>query len=138
MRFVDASVFVHAFIKPRRELKEHEIRIKEAAKKIVKKINESEGVAISTVHLSEIANLLEHYMPIDDALSVETFLLTARNVKVRDVEKIDCVSALEVAKATKVGLSDGIAYTIMKDNELNEVYSFDRDFDRLNVRRITE
>ena len=59
-------------------------------------------------------------------------------MKVLDVEKIDCVSALEVAKATKVGLSDGIAYTIMKDNELNEVYSFDRDFDRLNVRRITE
>ena len=80
MRFVDASVFVHAFIKPRRELKEHEIRIKEAAKEIVKRINEGEKVAISTVHLSEIANLLEHYMPIDDALSVETFLLTARNV----------------------------------------------------------
>jgi len=27
MRFVDASVFVHAFIKPKRKLKEHEIRI---------------------------------------------------------------------------------------------------------------
>ncbi len=43
-----------------------------------------------------------------------------------------------VAKETKVGLSDAIAYTIMKDNELNEVYSFDRDFDRLNVSRIAE
>ncbi len=90
MRFVDASVFVHAFIKPKRKLKEHEIRIKEAAKKIVKRINEGEEMAISTVHLAEIANLLEHYMPIDDALSVETFLLTARNVKVHNVEKIDC------------------------------------------------
>ena len=29
-------------------------------------------------------------------------------------------------------------FIIKKDNELNEVYSFDRDFDRLNVRRITE
>lgn len=95
-------------------------------------------MAISTVHLAEIANLLEHYMPIDDALLIETFLLTARNVKVHDVEKIDCVSALEVAKETKVGLSDAIACIIMKENGLNEVYSFDHDFDRLNVRRITE
>lgn len=138
MRFVDASVFVHAFIKPKRKLKEHEIRIKEAAKNIVKRINEGEEVAISTVHVAEIANLLEHYMPIDDALLIETFLLTAKNVKVHDVEKMDCVNALDVAKDTKVGLSDAIAYIIMRENGLDEVYSFDRDFDRLNVRRIAE
>lgn len=94
-------------------------------------------MAISTVHVSEIANLLEHYMPIDDALLIETFLLTAGNVKVHDVEKIDCISALEVAKDTKVGLSDATAYIIMKENGLNDVYSFDHDFDRLNVRRVT-
>ena len=45
---------------------------------------------------------------------------------------------MEVAKDTKVGLSDAIAYIIMKENGLNDVYSFDHDFDRLNVRRITE
>ena len=37
MRFVDASVFVHAFLKPKRELKPHEIKIKESAKKIVRR-----------------------------------------------------------------------------------------------------
>ncbi|RZB28763.1 MAG: hypothetical protein AEth_01765 [Candidatus Argoarchaeum ethanivorans] len=138
MRFVDASVFVHAFIKPKRKLKEHEVRIKEAAKKIVKRINEGEEMAISTVQVAEIANLLEHYMPIDDALSIEMFLLTARNVRVHGVEKADCVNALEVAKDTKVGLSDAIAFVIMKENGLKEAYSFDHDFDRLNVKRITE
>jgi len=40
MKFVDASVFVHAFIKPKRELKPHEVKIKQAAQKIVKRINE--------------------------------------------------------------------------------------------------
>ncbi len=138
MKFVDASVFVHAFIKPRRELREHEIKIKEAAKNIVKRINEGEKVAISTVHVAEIANLLERYMHVDDALLIESFLLTARNMGVHDVVKRDCVSALEVAKDTKVGLSDAIAYVIMKKNGINEVYSFDHDFDRLNVKRITE
>lgn len=38
MRFVDVSVFVHAFVKPKRELKQHEIEIKESAKDIVESI----------------------------------------------------------------------------------------------------
>jgi hypothetical protein len=33
MIFVDASVFVHAFIKPKRKLKPYEVKIKQAAKK---------------------------------------------------------------------------------------------------------
>jgi AbrB family looped-hinge helix DNA binding protein len=38
LRFVDVSVFVHAFVKPKRELKQHEIEIKESAKDIVESI----------------------------------------------------------------------------------------------------
>jgi predicted nucleic acid-binding protein len=33
MIFVDASVFVHAFIKPKRKLNPHEVKIKQAAQK---------------------------------------------------------------------------------------------------------
>ena len=59
MRFVDASVFVHAFIKPKRELKPHEVKIREAAKVIVKKINEGEKVGLTVIQLAEIANIRE-------------------------------------------------------------------------------
>ena len=41
-------------------------------------------------------------------------------------------------KEKEVGLSDAIAYVIMIDNNVREIYSFDRDFDRLNVKRITD
>ncbi len=90
------------------------------------------------MQVAEIANLLESYLPLKDALKVEEFLLLAGNVKVFDVTKKDCLKALEIAKEKDVGLNDAIAYVIMKKNGVEEIYSFDSDFDRLDVRRITE
>ena len=138
MRFVDASVFVHAFLKPKRELKPHEIKIKESAKKIVRRINEGEGVGVTVVQIAEIANLLESYLPLNEALKVEEFLLLTGNVKVFDVTKKDCLKALKIAKEKNVGFCDAIAYIIMTENGVDEIYSFDKDFDKLDVRRITE
>jgi len=137
LRFVDASVFVHAFLKPKRELKTHEMKIKESAKKIVKRINDGEEVGVTVVQVSEIANLLESYLPLNEALRVEKFLLLAGNVKVFDVTKRDCLKALKNVKEKNVGLCDAIAYVIMMKNGVNEIYSFDSDFDKLNVRRVT-
>lgn len=137
MRFVDASVFVHAFLKPKRELKPHEMKIKESAKKIVKRINDGEEVGVTVVQVSEIANLLESYLPLNEALRVEKFLLLAGNVRVFDVTKRDCLKALKIVKEKNVGLCDAIAYVIMMKNGVNEIYSFDSDFDKLNVRRVT-
>ncbi|AIY90163.1 type II toxin-antitoxin system VapC family toxin [Geoglobus acetivorans] len=138
MRFVDASVFVHAYLRPKRELKPHEMKIKESAKEIVTRINDGEEVGMTVVQITEIANLLESYLPLRDALKVEEFLLLAGNVKVFDVTRRDCLKALETAREEGVGLSDAVAYVIMRKNGVNEIYSFDSDFDRLDVKRVTE
>ncbi len=138
MRFVDASVFVHAFLKPKRKLKPHEIEIKESAKEIVRRINDGEEVGITVVQIVEIANLLESYLPLSEALKVEEFLLLAKNVNVFDVTKRDCLKALKISRERSVGLSDAIAYVVMMKIGVNEIYSFDSDFDKLNVKRITE
>lgn len=138
MRFVDASVFVHAFLKPKRKLKPHEIEIKESAKEIVRRINDGEEVGITVVQIVEIANLLESYLPLSEALKVEEFFLLAKNVNVFDVTKRDCLKALKISREGSVGLSDAIAYVVMTKIGVNEMYSFDSDFDRLNVKRITE
>lgn len=120
MRFVDASVFVHAFLKPKRELKPHEMKTKESAKKIVKRINDGEEVGVTVVQVSEIANLLESYLPLNEALRVEKFLLLAGNVKVFDVTKRDCLK-VKIVKEKNVGLCDAIAYVIMMKNGVNEI-----------------
>lgn len=137
MRFADASVFVHAFLKPKRKLKPHKVKMKESAKKIVKRINDGKEVGITVVQIAEIANLLESYLPLHETLKVEEFLLLAGNVKMFNVTKKDCLRALEIAKEKDVGLSDAIAYVIMKKIGADEVYSFYSDFDKLDVRRVT-
>ena len=36
-----------------------------------------------------------------------------------------------------MGLSDAIAYLVMKKNEIGEIYSFDKDFDKLEgIKRV--
>ena len=138
MRFVDASVFVHAFLKPKRELKPHEVEIREGAKNIVRRINEGEKVGLTVVQLAEIANILEKHMPLEKALQVERFLLYAPNVEVYEVDRKTCIEALRVAEEKKIGLSDAIAYIVMLQNNIEEIYSLDRDFDKLErIKRLT-
>ena len=137
MKLIDASVFVHAFLKPKRKLKPHEVEIKKSAKTIVKKINEGEEVGLTVVQLAEIANILESYMPLEKALQIEKFLLYAPNVEIYEVDKKNCLKALKTAEEEKIGLSDAIAYIIMLENNIKEIYSFDKDFDKLKeIKRI--
>ena len=137
MKLIDASVFVHAFLKPKRKLKPHEVEIKKSAKTIVKKINEGEEVGLTVVQLAEIANILESYMPLEKALQIEKFLLYAPNIKIYEVDKKNCLKALKTAEEEKIGLSDAIAYIIMLENNIKEIYSFDNDFDKLKeIKRI--
>ena len=84
----------------------------------------------------QIANLLESYLPLNEALKVEEFLLLARNVNVFDVTKRDSLKALKISRERNIGLSDAIAYVVMMKNGVNEIYSFDGDFDKLNVKRV--
>ena len=137
MKLIDASVFVHAFMKPRRRLKPHEVKIKDSAKAIVKRINEGEEVGLTVVQLAEIANILESYMPLEKAFQVEKFLLYATNVRIYGVTRKNCVDALKVSEDKGIGLSDAIAYIVMLENGIKEVYSFDKDFDKLEgIKRI--
>ena len=137
MRFVDASVFVHAYLKPRRKLSAAESAVKSDAQKIVSRISSGEEVLTTAVHLSEVANLVEEYLPLDEARSVEEALTYKDNIAVVPVSRQDCISALRYAKELKLGLTDAMAFAAMKENRVTEIYSFDRDFDAIQgVRRV--
>lgn len=138
VRFVDASVFVHAYLRPKRTLSPLEAEIKEAAKRIVTRVNAGEQVVTSVVHFGEISNILEDYLPLNDAVSVERALCLRENVGIIHVAREDFIEALEEAGSHEVGVNDALAYVLMKRNHLGELYSFDRDFDRFkDVRRLT-
>jgi len=137
LRFVDASVFVHAYLKPRRTLSQLEREIRDAAKEIVRRIQKGEKVALTIVQLAEIANILEKYMPPHAALDVEKYLLYAPHVAIYGVDLGMCREALRVAETNYIGFSDAVAYVAMLRSGIREIYSFDRDFDKLSgIKRV--
>lgn len=137
--FVDASVFVYAFLKPRRKLQPHEASIKDAAKKIVLRINEDEEAATSVVHFSEVCNVLEDYLPLEEAFTIEKGLLFRDNIVIYEVSEEDYLKALSIAEDQQVGANDALAYVLMEEAGLHRIYSFDKDFDGFkDINRITE
>ncbi len=137
--FVDANIIIYAFLKPKRKLQSHEEKIKNAAKKIVTRINEGEETVTSVVHFSEICNVLEDHLPIQEAYAIEKGLLFLENIIIKEVSEEHYLKAIAVAEENQIGANDGLAYIIMKETGLNKIYSFDTDFDEFkDVQRITE
>ena len=137
-RFVDASVFVHAYIRPKRKLRPHERTLKAHARDIVTRINEGEETVTSTVHLSEVANVLEGWMSLADARTIQRGVCTRDTIRILPTAKPDVIEALALGSDTAVGTSDALAAVLMKREGLGEVYSFDKDFDRIpDIRRIS-
>jgi len=137
--FVDASVFVYAFLKPRRKLQPYEASVKDAAKKIISRINEGEEVSTSVVHFSEVCNILEDHLSLKEALTIETGMLLRDNIIIHKISEEDYLKALSVAEDHQVGANDALAYVVMKGSGLSKIYSFDKDFDTFpDIKRIIE
>lgn len=137
MRFVDASVFLYAYLKPRKTLPSEIAEMKKAARAIVRRIDSGEKVATSLTHISEVANILEASMPIHSSHQITTDLIHSPSISIIEPTRENYVDAVELAKDVSVGLNDGVAYVLMKENGMDEIYSFDKHFDRFEgVKRI--
>jgi predicted nucleic acid-binding protein len=137
--FVDANVFVYAFLKPKRKLQPHEQKIKDAAKKIVTRINEGEETVTSVVHFSEICNILEDHFPFKEAYSIEKGLLLMDNIAIKEVSEEDYLKALAIAEDQQVGANDALAYVLMQEAGITRIYSFDKDFNEFkDIHTTTE
>jgi len=131
LRFIDSNVFLHALLRPRRELTEEELRVKESAKEIITGIEGGEEVATSTVHLSEVINIVESGLGLQRSLGILAWAITTPNMEVYPTSLGDYEGALAVAREENVSVNDALAYQLMRAHGLNEVYSFDKHFNRL-------
>ncbi|MFB3889067.1 MAG: type II toxin-antitoxin system VapC family toxin [Candidatus Bathyarchaeia archaeon] len=137
--FVDANVFIYAFLKPKRKLQSHEEGIKQAAKRIVTRINEGEQTITSVVHFSEICNMLEDHLPIQEACTLEKEILLLDNITIKEVSCEDYLKSIAIAEDQRIGANDALAYVLVKEAGLAKIYSFDTDFDKFkDIHRITE
>lgn len=138
-KFVDASVFVHAFLKPKRALKPHERALKRKARDIVSRINRGEEVCTSVVHMAEIANILEDWMSLEDSRSVLVGLCMRDTVTILQVNKEQLIEAVSVGQVIPLGTTDALAVILMEANSIAEIYSFDKDFDGVEgIHRVAE
>lgn len=129
MRFLDANVFIYAYYKPKRELTEKEKVMKEHAKDIITRINEGEEVITTVVHLSEVSNILKRALSMEDLYSLLIGLFSLDNVKIVDVTADDYLGAIELMSELRMDSNDCLAVDVMRGEDINEIYTFDRGFD---------
>ena len=131
MRFVDSNVFLHAFLIPRRPLTEEEQRVKDEAKTIVRNLEGGEEATTTTVHLSEVANIIETGLSLQRSLGFLAWILSSANIRVYPVTVEDYENAIPVAEENTISANDALAYQLMRNHKIEEIYSFDRHFDQL-------
>jgi len=140
MRFVDSNIFLHAFLTPRRELTKEEQRVKDESKAIVKRIEEGEEVAMTTVHLSEVVNIVESGLGLQRSLGFLSWVIAKDNIQVYRTAIEDYETALPTAREKEISVNDALAYLSMKAQGLMEIYSFDKHFDQLKdiIKHLSE
>lgn len=129
MKFLDANILVYAYFKPSRKLKPEEKELKKKSRRIVKRIDKDEEVATSTVHLSEIANILATCFSSKDFADLLIDFQTKGNVEILNVSAADYLVATQRSKETDINLNDCLAAVLMKNNHIKEIYTFDKDFE---------
>jgi predicted nucleic acid-binding protein len=131
MRFLDANVFIYAYLKPKRGLADEERKLKEMAKSIIRRVNEGEKVITSIVHLSEVANILENAMTIAALSELIKGILSSDNIAVIEVSSHDYLMAADLASIHNIGINDSLALIKMRERGVDEIYSFDKHFDEI-------
>jgi len=111
--------------------------LKDNAKKIITRVNDGEEVITTVIHVAEVANILEVMASLPLTREIIEDILNKESIHILTIEKKDFRNALEICSRYPIGLNDGIAYRIMQEKGLTEIYSFDKHFDNLNITRYT-
>ena len=134
MRFIDANVFIYAILKPKIALPEAVQRKKTAAKEIFLRVNAGESVTTTTVHLSEVANVLEDAAGISFAGDFLSALVIKSTINVEPVTVDDYRESIFLAKKSAISINDALAILIMERQGIGEIYTFDRHFNNTKVK----
>ena len=140
MKFLDANVFIYAYYKPKKQLTGKELQMKAFAKRIINDVSlGKEGVVTTVVHVSEVANILKHGLPLEQLTTIIQGLFMQDNVKILGVSAEAYFAATELGEDLKLEANDALAVDVMRQNDVKEIYSFDEHFDHVDgVKRLPE
>src|SRR3972149_10404187 len=132
MRFADANVFVYVLVESPK--KDYEI-----SKGILERIEKGEKTATNLAIIQEVVDWLEYN---NRKREVRTFLIAVNSylsLEKMSIEWDDFLVALDDVDEYKIDFVDALALQRMKKNKITEIYSNDKDFDRVDwVKRIWE
>lgn len=134
MRFIDANVFIYAVLKPKSALPPAILKKKNAAREIFLRADAGEPVLTTTVHLSEVANVLEDAGGIAFACDLISAVLLKPTIAVEPVAADDYRESAERAKKHAISVNDALALVVMERRGIDEIYTFDRHFEKAPVR----
>jgi len=132
MKYLDANLFVYAYFKPKKEkiLSDKIKWCKQEAKRIISEINKEEDTyCISLIQLSEIVNLLKGVMSWKDLHDLLMGLMSNKSVDVVEMSKLTYINAIEKILDFNLDSNDISAYLLMKEKNITEIYTFDRDYE---------
>ena len=138
MRFIDANVFIYAVLKPKTALPESVLKRKTAAKEIFLRVNAGEPVTTTTVHLSEVANVLEDAADLGFACDLVSALLSKPSIIVQPVSADNYRESARLAQKYSISINDALALVVMEQRGIDEIYTFDRHFSQTPVHIIQE
>lgn len=132
MRFVDANVFIYVLVKSPK--KDYEI-----SKKILERIENGEEAATSLAIIQEVVDWLEYNNRKKEIRSFLTAINSYLTMNKLQIKWDNFLPALEDMYEKQIDFVDSLTLQIMKQNKINEIYSNDKDFDRINwTKRIWE
>lgn len=103
----------------------------------MKRIEEGEEVAMTSVHISEVVNIVESGLGLQRSLGFLAWTIAMDSIHIYPTTIEDYEASLTIAKESGVSANDAIAYLVMMDHELTEIYSFDKHFDQFkDIQRI--
>ena len=132
MKFVDANVFIYVLVKsPKKDF--------EIAHGILDRVEHGEESATSTAVIQEVVDWLEYN---NRKKEVRTFLTAVNSylsMNKLGVSWNNYLPSLEAMYDKQIGFVDSLTLQIMKQHTITEIYSNDKDFDRIGwVKRIWE
>ncbi|AGB02878.1 type II toxin-antitoxin system VapC family toxin [Methanoregula formicica] len=138
MRFIDANVFIYAVLKPKGSLPDAVQQKKKAAREIFLRVNDGEPVITTTVHLSEVANVLEDAATLPFACDLISALLIKSSLSIEPVSADDYRESIGLSKKYSISINDALALIIMERLGIDEIYTFDRHFRKTGVTIVQE
>jgi len=138
MRFIDANVFIYAVLKPKTSLPAAVLKKKTAAKEIFLRMNAGEPVTTTTVHLSEVANVLEDAAGMAFAVDFLSGILMKSTITVEPVTVDDYRESIRLARKLAISTNDALALIIMERQGIDEIYTFDRHFRQVKITIVQE